>query len=750
MKKIFALVLSLGWLQMHAQQAFEFNGTNNYISFGLASGLGSSTFTLECWFKNKGVSANTTTTGTGGVASVIPLVSKGRGESDGSNKDMNYLLGINTATMTLCADFEEGAGQPSPGLNHPVYGVTALQDTTWYHAAVTFDGVKWKLYLNGNLEAVDSINVLPQAASIQHAAIASALTSTGVAQGYFKGIIDEVRIWNYARTMQEIRDSINTQVPAATGLVGRWAMDDVSGTTIACTGSSAINGNRINNPTPVGTGAPYNITFPPPNDPPAQPTGFVPADNTIGYTDSLLKVTVTDPDTNNMKLVFMGREKTPMMDSPTFTIIPIPDVQFYTSHMNGATNATFKAQTTWIRSSIATMNIVYAIQLGDCVQNGDNNGNDIEWKRADTSFRIIEDPATTLMPYGLPYGICVGNHDQSPGGSASGTTTFYNQYFGSGRFTGRNYYGGHYGSNNDNHFQLFSASGLDFIAISLEYDTNADTSVLNWADSLLKAYPNRRGILSSHWIINSNGTWGGQGQAIYNKLKSNMNLDFMLCGHINPNGEARRSDTYNGHTVHTLLSDYQDRTNGGNGWLRIMEFSPYKNEVSVKTYSPTLNKFETDANSQFTLSYQMSNLFDTVGVVTNTASGTSPSVTWSGLKDGKEYEWYVIVDDGIATINTPIMDFSFKVVPIVGVNDVTNANDLQVYPNPNDGRHVMMSYPRTATANIQVVDVTGKKVYGNNLTLGGRTTLPVNLLPGHYFICVQVEGKMITKKLLVQ
>jgi len=37
--------------------------------------------------------------------------------------------------------------------------------------------------------------------------------------------------------------------------------------------------------------------------------------------------------------------------------------------------------------------------------------------------------------------------------------------------------------------------------------------------------------------------------------------------------------------------------------LRILQFSPSNNEIRVKTYSPTLDSFETDYNSQFTLQF---------------------------------------------------------------------------------------------------------------------------------------------------
>lgn len=86
--------------------ALQFNGTSQYVTFGAAPGLGAPTFTLECWFKWTGGGA-TASTGTGGIIA-IPLVTKGRGEAENSNVDMNYFLGI--ASGKLAADFEELPG----------------------------------------------------------------------------------------------------------------------------------------------------------------------------------------------------------------------------------------------------------------------------------------------------------------------------------------------------------------------------------------------------------------------------------------------------------------------------------------------------------------------------------------------------------------------------------------------------------------------------------------------------------------
>src|SRR6266487_6192624 len=74
-----------------AGTALQFNGSSQYVTFGAAPGLGTSTFTLETWFKRTGAGVGTTT-GSGGVTA-IPLVTKGRAEAEGSNVDMNYFLG---------------------------------------------------------------------------------------------------------------------------------------------------------------------------------------------------------------------------------------------------------------------------------------------------------------------------------------------------------------------------------------------------------------------------------------------------------------------------------------------------------------------------------------------------------------------------------------------------------------------------------------------------------------------------------
>ena len=64
-----------------------------------------------------------------------------------------------------------------------------------------------------------------------------------------------------------------------------------------------------------------------------------------------------------------------------------------------------------------------------------------------------------------------------------------------------------------------------------------------------------------------------------------------------------------------------------------MTFSPANDTIAFKTYSPTLNQFETDADSQFTLSYAMPGAaaapFTQIGSVSAVPVGTTASVSWS-------------------------------------------------------------------------------------------------------------------------
>lgn len=125
--------------------------------------------------------------------------------------------------------------------------------------------------------------------------------------------------------------------------------------------------------------------------------------------------------------------------------------------------------------------------------------------------------------------------------------------------------------------------------------------MLDWASNVLANYSSRKAIIVSHYIIGSKGGFGAQGKRIYNRVKGFPNVFMMLCGHIGARGgEALRVDTYQGNTIRTFLSDYQNRWGGGHGLMRLYSFSVEENKIRVRTFSPYTNNSETDSDNHFT------------------------------------------------------------------------------------------------------------------------------------------------------
>jgi hypothetical protein len=430
------------------------------------------------------------------------------------------------------------------------------------------------------------------------------------------------------------------------------------------------------------------------------PLPVSPATNATNVSASAtLQVNTPAAGSRDLTVKFYGRlAESP---GPDFTIVALPDTQFYSASMNGGSPAMFNAQIGWCVSNRVSRNIVYVTHLGDIVENGDTNAgagaSDQEWANAAAALYQLENPATTGLAEGIPYGVDVGNHDESPEGTPppKGATTHYNQYFGASHFAGRSYYGGHYGTNGDNHYELFSASGLDFISVSMGYDTSANPAVLSWANSLLQTYSNRCALVSSHYIGNDTtpATFGVQGAAIYNALRTNANLFLMVCGHKWQTGEGSRTDTFNGHSATTLVSDYQGYTNGGNGFMRIMQFSPASNMIQVTTYSPWTGQSMSNGLNQFQVPMTMppampaSNTnFNGLGANLNVAPGAATSVTWAGLLANHTYQWYVTVTDASNnTAASPVWQFTTQAtqltapVPIQGGNCALQFDGVSSY-----------------------------------------------------------------------
>ncbi len=510
--------------------------------------------------------------------------------------------------------------------------------------------------------------------------------------------------------------------------------------------SAPANASAIESEVPArlrATPAPQGGSGTPPN----QPTLNSPSDGSSSVSTSpSLSVNVSDPNSSNVTVNFYGKVVPPASSGANFQIIELPDTQYYSASLENGSPAIFNAQTQWIVNNVASNNIAFATGLGDVVQDGNNNGNYSEWDNANAAISLLDNPNTTGLPQGVPYSFGVGNHDQGPTGDGSpDDTAAFNQYLGSARYSGKSYYGGHYGTDNDNHYMLFSASGMDFILINMaymdpQYNSTELNSVLAWANGLLQTYSSRRGIVVSHYLLNNgfNASWSGQGQSTYNALKGNPNLFLMLAGHLTP-PEGQRTDVSNGNRVFTFLSDYQESGFGGDGWLRILNFLPASNQIHVQTYSPYLNQYENTSAGDFTVNYDMQgsgNGFSLLASEAGVLSGTSSSYTWPSLTSGSTYEWYVTVTNSTGTSVGPIWRFTTSGSAPMNVSPTTLSFGNQQVNTTSASQPVTLTNTSGSAVTISSIAASSQYAQTNNcpsspatLAANGACTINVAFTP---------------------
>ncbi|MBC7251938.1 MAG: DNRLRE domain-containing protein, partial [Anaerolineae bacterium] len=547
-----------------------------------------------------------------------------------------------------------------------------------------------------------SSNQIPPGATIESATLAYVVNNSGD-----PGELNEVAVdWGEDVTYNSFGTDSGVQASDYGTLIGTANGDsgtqtiDVTASLVAWASDPAANRGWIFRPTDSNgvefRSSEYEIssqrprlevtysTGGPTNQAPDQPTLVQPADGATDISTSpTLEVTVTDPDDDALDVTFYGRKVGGTSPGEDFTLVVLPDTQ----NMATSYPEVFNSMTQWIADNKTAQNIVFVTHVGDLVNIASSS---IEWSRADAAFDILDEA-------NVPYSVGPGNHDLG---------SLYNTYFGPDRFIGNGHYQGSYATGqNENNYSFFSASGLDFIIINLQY--NSTSEHLDWADALLKANPNRRGIVVQHNILNVDNSW--QNQAPFNALKDNPNLFLMLCGHMHnsSDGAAYRAEQGDdGHTIHIMLADYQDYPNGGNGYMRLLRFSPADDTIYATTYSPYDGTSITTYPDQMEMAYDMAGgaAFEVIGMVNDVASGDNASIVWGDLANDTEYQWYAVANDG--TASTTSATWSFTTLPAIPNYHLTMA----VSPpeggttDPIVGSH---AYPEGTVVNITAIPAAG-------------------------------------------
>lgn len=283
-----------------------------------------------------------------------------------------------------------------------------------------------------------------------------------------------------------------------------------------------------------------------------------------------------------------------------FRIVVLPDPQHYASRYPEIG----LAQTRWIRDNVDKLRIKFVTSVGDNVNAGHREA---QYRNSRSFFGGLDDV--------VPYGIACGNHDLMDGSKDGFACRNFVKYYGPEHFRKYPWYGGASESGFSS-WQRFSGGGRTFLILHLA--VNAPEPEIVWAEKVLAGHPRLPAILVTHQLLTPRAALGRSLAAkgpdrrtpveIWERLIDRSPQIFMvLCGHYH--GEAYLAKKGRpGHRVHLILQDYQKDKNGGNGWLRLLHFRPELKKVEVQTYSPSLDKYERDADSEFSFGLHLQQL----------------------------------------------------------------------------------------------------------------------------------------------
>lgn len=329
----------------------------------------------------------------------------------------------------------------------------------------------------------------------------------------------------------------------------------------------------------------------------------------IGPLSGLQQPQPAKPDPYADAVLRDGEPPLPKKDS--FTVAVLPDTQHYSEKHP----ANYLAQTRWIVENQAARKIAAVLHLGDIT----NRNTPAEWANAQRAMRQLDGK--------VPYFFCTGNHDYSAGGACKDRTTGLNEWFPLATCRQHPAFGGVYDREPDrmeNSFGYFSAGGREFLVLALEFGPRAD--VIRWANEIVGRHPKREAILITHAFVYSDDTrydwrkhgtkqkWNphayavakatgddvADGQELWDRLVGrHENFILTLNGHVLNDGLGRTdATTPGGRTVPQALVNFQMKPNGGDGWLRLLEFQS-DGVLQTFDYSPTRQQRNDSPQNRF-------------------------------------------------------------------------------------------------------------------------------------------------------
>lgn len=321
----------------------------------------------------------------------------------------------------------------------------------------------------------------------------------------------------------------------------------------------------------------------------------------------------------SLRAVSQTAFKQPALSDPkSWSIILIPDPQGYAKF--GRNQPLLDVMMNWVADNSTKLNTKLVMCTGDLVEqnyiyktdsiNGDQLSS-AQWKAVSSSFGKLDNR--------LPYILCAGNHDFGTNYTENRYSQF-NSYFppdknpknrailidmapnAAGVKTMENAC-----------YEFVAPNGQKMLIFSLEFLPRK--SVVEWAKKLSSRprYVQHIGVILTHSYMSSMLKQNQRikkeqyqpafkdittGEQLWQQLiYPSQNIQLVICGHVvdlaTHQGHVgfRTDKNAGGANVQQMLFNAQNeggnwQGNGGDGWLRILEFLPDGKTVKVKTFSP--------------------------------------------------------------------------------------------------------------------------------------------------------------------
>lgn len=222
--------------------------------------VGAGSFTIEFWVR--GLLSDNPTTNWGGdveqanVDWILGNIVVDRDIWGPSSRDFG---------ISIAGGFVRfGTGHADVGAqdgDHTLEGSTNVLDGNWHHVACVRDaatGIK-RIYVDAALDVASSANVSRDDLSYPNAGVQGAQTPWGpylvigaekhdAGPGFpsFSGRVDELRIWNVARSANDVLGSFDRVVaPNSSGLVGMYRFEEGSGTSVSDSSAAASPAGQL-------------------------------------------------------------------------------------------------------------------------------------------------------------------------------------------------------------------------------------------------------------------------------------------------------------------------------------------------------------------------------------------------------------------------------------------------------------------------------------------------------------------------